>query len=177
MKESSKKHIQYSVIIPIPQLEEYIQTYRFQYDFFAKRGIPTHMTLLFLFDKDIYLKNREKFHKVLGLALKSFAKKKMVVDHFYQTPNMFSLGLNKECEMYFQKKQEQIMKYLDIDMKADAPHITLFTQRGSKAGFQKIPQIKEELTKHLPVQFMVDRIWLLEINTRENIATLVHEFK
>ena len=31
-----------SVIMPVPDLEKYVQDYRFQYDFFALYGIPAH---------------------------------------------------------------------------------------------------------------------------------------
>ncbi len=175
-------HIQYSVIIPLPQLEPLIQTYRFQYNFFAKHGIPSHITLLYLFDPNVYIKNKESFDKTLLFLIQLFKKKQLIINTFYQNPFMFALDFDKSSSDFIHQIQLQIAKHYQFNLKdyqneTKRPHITLFTQRGDKKGFTKIPQIKKELTPLLPQKIKFDRIWLLQIDTKKNIPTLIKEYK
>jgi 2'-5' RNA ligase len=179
--KKTNKHIQLSVIIPLPQLEPLIQTYRFQYNFFAKHGIPSHITLFFLFDPEIYYKNQESFDQTLSFLLKMFQKKKMTIDNFYQNPFMFALDFDKSSSDFINQIQLKLAKHYHLNIQdyqniTKRPHITLFTQRGDKKGFTKIPQIKKELTPLLPQKISFDRIWLLQIDTKKNIPTLIKEY-
>ncbi len=181
-KKDTSNFIQYSVILPIPQLEPLIQTYRFQYNFFAQHGIPSHITLLFLFPKELYIQKSKLFDQALTLLLKTFQKKKFVIDSFYQNPHMFALDFNKQSSDFIHQVQLQIASHFGLNTKeyedpTKRPHVTLFTQRGDKRGFQAIPEIKRSLHPHLPLHISFDRIWILEIHTRENRAKLVKEIK
>ncbi len=179
--KSVPSHIQYSLILPIPELEPLLQSYRFQYNFFAKRGIPTHITLLYLFDGKTYQKYAREFEKICPLLLSIFQKHKCVVPTFYQNPQMFALDFDKRSSDFIHEIQLQLAQHMKLPLQqyqdtSKRPHITIFTKRGGPLGFQKIPLIKKHLAPHLPLSFSFQRIWLLEINTRDDTATLVHEW-
>ncbi len=181
-KYSKQNNIKYSIIIPIPTLEPLIQSYRFKYNFFAKKGIPTHITFLYLFSQSIYLKNKELIIKLLNFLPKIFKNKKLIIDNFYQNPQMFALDFNKKSSDFIHKIQMKIASYLNLNLAnyenpTKRPHITLFTKRGNTNGFKAIPQIKKELTPILPITISFDRIWLLEIDIKQDIPTLIYEVK
>ncbi len=181
-KYSKQNNIKYSIIIPIPELEPFIQSYRFKYNFFAKKGIPTHITFLYLFSQSIYFKNKELIIKLLNFLPKIFKNKKLIIDNFYQNPQMFALDFNKKSSDFIHKIQMKIASYLNLNLAnyenpTKRPHITLFTKRGNTNGFKAIPQIKKELTPILPITISFDRIWLLEIDIKQDIPTLIYEVK
>lgn len=181
-KYSKENNIKYSIIIPIPQLEPLIQTYRFKYNFFAKKGIPTHITFLYLFSQSIYLKNKETIIKILNFLPKLFKNKKLTIDNFYQNPQMFALDFNKKSSDFIHKVQMKVASYLNLNLAnyenpTKRPHVTLFTKRGTNNGFKNIDNIKKELTPFLPQKITFDRIWLLEIDIKKDIPTLIYEVK
>ncbi len=182
MFNNKKNNIKYSVIIPLPILEPFIQTYRFKYNFFAKKGIPTHITFLYLFSQSTYFKNKDLIIKILNFLPKVFKNKKFTISDFYQNPQMFALDFNKKSSDFINKVQLKIASYLYLNTKnyenpTKRPHITLFTKRGNNAGFQQIETIKKELTPLLPLKIQFDRIWLLEIDVKRDIPTLIYEVK
>jgi hypothetical protein len=179
---SKKNNIKYSVILPIPSLEPLIQSYRFKYNFFAKKGIPTHITFLYLFSQSTFFKNKDLIMKILNNFPKIFKNKKLVIDAFYQNPQMFALDFDKKSSDFIHKIQMKVASYLNLNLAnyenpTKRPHITLFTKRGNQAGFKAIPQIKKELTPALPLTISFDRIWLLEIDNKHDIPTLIYEVK
>lgn len=181
-KYSKENNIKYSIIIPIPILEPFIQSYRFKYNFFAKKGIPTHITFLYLFSQSVYLKNKEIIIKLLNFLPKIFKNKKLTIDNFYQNPQMFALDFNKKSSDFIHKVQIKVASYLNLNMKdyenpTKRPHITLFTKRGGENGFKSINTIKKDLTPLLPIEINFDRIWLLEIDIKKDIPTLIYEVK
>ncbi len=173
-------NIKYSVIIPIPQLEPLIQTYRFKYNFFAKKGIPTHITFLFLFSRSSYLKNKDQIIKILDHFPKIFKNKKLTINDFYQNPYMFALDFDKKSSDFINKYQLKIASYLNLNLSnysniTKKPHITLFTKRGNSNGFKNIPLIKKELYPSLPLHISFNRVWLLEIDVKKDIPKLIYE--
>ena len=181
-KYSKQNNIKYSVIIPIPELEPLIQSYRFKYNFFAKKGIPTHITFLYLFSQSVYLKNKEVIIKLLNFLPKIFKNKKLTINDFYQNPQMFALDFDKKSSDLIHKVQMKVASYLNLNLTnyenpTKRPHITLFTKRGGEDGFKAIHNIKKELTPLLPQSVLFDRIWLLEIDIKKDIPTLIYEVK
>jgi len=180
--ENHQNNIKYSVIIPIPELEPLIQSYRFKYNFFAKKGIPTHITFLYLFSQSVYLKNKEVIIKLLNFLPKIFKNKKLTISDFYQNPQMFALDFNKKSSDLIHKVQMKVASYLNLNLAnyenpTKRPHITLFTKRGGETGFKAIEHIKKELTPLLPQIISFDRVWLLEIDIKKDIPTLIYEVK
>ena len=181
-KYSKQNHIKYSIIIPIPSLEPLIQSYRFKYNFFAKKGIPTHITFLYLFSQSTYLKNKENIIKILHFLPKLFKHKKLIIRDFYQNPQMFALDFDKKSSDFIHKIQHKVASYLNLNLAnyenpTKRPHITLFTKRGGENGFKEIHHIKKDLTPLLPQIITFDRIWLLEIDIKKDIPTLIYEVK
>jgi hypothetical protein len=181
-QKSYKNNIKYSIIIPIPTLEPLIQSYRFKYNFFAKKGIPTHITFLYLFSHSLFIKNKETIIKILNLLPNFFKNKKLIINDFYQNPQMFALDFNKKSSDFIHKIQMKVASYLNLNLAnyenpTKRPHITLFTKRGNSNGFKDIPLIKKELSPLLPLTISFDRIWLLEIDIKRDIPTLIYEVK
>lgn len=182
MSNKNKNNIKYSVIIPIPQLEPLIQSYRFKYNFFAKKGIPTHITFLFLFSQSTFLKNKEHIINILNYLPKIFKNKKFTINDFYQNPNMFALDFDKKSSKFINKLQLKIASFLNLNISnytniTKKPHITLFTKRGGLNGFKNIPNIKNELSPLLPLNISFNRVWLLEIDVKRDIPSLIYEVK
>ncbi len=179
---NKKNNIKYSVIIPLPILEPFIQTYRFKYNFFAKKGIPAHITFLYLFSQSTYFKNKDLIIKLLNNFPKIFKNKKISIDAFYQNPQIFALDFNKKSSDFIRKIQLKVASYLNLNLfnyqnPTKRPHITLFTKRGNITGFNHIEHIKKDLAPLLPFHIYFDRVWLLEIDIKRDIPTLIYEVK
>lgn len=181
------KHIQYSIIIPLPQLEDILQKYRFQFNFFAKHGIPTHLTLLYNFPKSFFDLHKNDIIKSLQIIADFLKDKSFILDKLIFSDNLVSINFDDSSTSFIINLQLYLAKFLHFDNKYInfiqkpymKPHITLFTNRIPhlfKKGIINKNIISRNLTPKLPITIKFHKIWLLQINTNINEAILIKEF-
>ena len=160
-----------SVIIPIPELEKVVQDYRFQFDFFASKGIPAHVTLFSNVDIDKYNKNKVKFNKELKKILKFIKKNKINFKDVKKNKKMAYISIDKNDCNNIDKQKELI--FIKNKLKYDDDlHLTLFSGAKNK-GFDIFNKMKKKINKNLPKKIKPTKLWVLHINKKINKATLL----
>jgi hypothetical protein len=172
------KNIKYiSIIIPISGIDNNIISYRDKYNRFASYGIPPHISFIYNIPMETYKKKKKEIIKILTKSLHIMNKYETKVDHFIKNKTMLALGLNKELVELINKLQHMIIKYLDIkntkyDDSKFLPHITIFT--GYKnPGWKDNNKIVKTIKKHVPFLIKINKIRIMEINPKKNIAKLI----
>jgi hypothetical protein len=166
-----------SVIIPLPEMEYYIQDYRFKYDFFAKKGIPVHITLLYEISPNKYYNKRKMLINIFEKILQILNKKELIINKIIVKKNLFGLGLKNDDELLLNKLQHNLINFLDIQNKRYynnnfKPHITIFTGNDN-IGWKNKDIIEKKMNNKLPIKINIDKIWVLEIDKVKNIASIV----
>jgi len=166
-----------SIIIPTPSLETYIQDYKFKYDFFTKKGIPVHITLIYHIPLDKYHKNKDKIIKIMQFILNALKNKKLEVEKVIQSDKLLALGLAHDDVQLIKKLQKKISDILDLKNNTYSqnkflPHITIFTGQ-QNPGWKNANLIKKDLTSRLPLKLDINKVWILKIDPKKNIPTIL----
>lgn len=101
---STKKNPRYgyTIIAPIPGIEDLIQKYRLHYNYFMKmRGIPSHVTIFYPISEKNYLKNKELIHYLFRLIPNILKNKKMTIEKVEFEKSMVSLQFDKKRKLIY----------------------------------------------------------------------------
>jgi len=168
-----------SVIIPTPEIESLIQEYRFKYDFFAKRGIPSHITFIYEISTDVYNKNSELLLKAFTQILNILNKSTICAEKIKKNENMLAINFRKEDINLINKLQKIIIGQCGLNITDNRyekndykPHITIFTGK-KNLGWKNEKIIKNDILNDLPIKITIKTLWILEINTSNNTAKII----
>ena len=173
----SKKYI--SLIIPVPQMESIIQDYRFKYDFFAKKGIPSHITLIYKMDLKMFNKHKNEILCLLRAAVNNLSKKKITATKIKRNDKLLFIQLNNNNVDFLKALQTLLFEYLDqksiplYDNHYDEHNITILTGKNNP-GWEKANMITKNINSKLPKHFNINKIWILEIDKKKNKADILY---
>lgn len=180
--EERKPRYKYTLIAPIPQLEDLVQKYRLQYNYYMKtRGIPAHVTLCYAVSESVYLKNEELIDQLFHLLPKVLKDRVLTIVGVKFEKSMVSLQFDKKSEDYLFKIQKILnekLGLLDNKSRIRTPHVTLFTDRipnNFRKGLEEKNQIMEEIGKKLPIQMNLHKIWMVKFNPDVSDSKVVKE--
>jgi 2'-5' RNA ligase len=167
-----------SIIIPLPDLEYYIQDYRFKYDFFAKKGIPVHITFIYKISTKIYYENKDKIKNILTNILKILKKNKITLDKIIENKFLLAIGMQKDDQDLINKLQKKFIDFLNIKNNKYnndnfKPHITIFTGKDNP-GWNNALFIKQNLKNIFSLKINIKKLWILEIDSHgANIIDII----
>lgn len=159
-----------SIIIPIPELEKYTQDYRYMYDFFAIRGSPAHISLIYEISLKKYNENKVVIEEYVMKVLKILKGMKIICNKIVSTKTMLSIGLDNATIKKIYDMQILLICYLGLDKskyKDRDAHITLFTGINNR-GWSIESEIKRSIK--LPIRIKVNKLWITEVDNIKNIA-------
>ncbi len=174
----------YTIFAPIPELEDLIQKYRLQYNYFMKmRGIPAHVTIFYALSENNYMKNKELIHQLFRVLPNVLKNKKLTLERVQFEKSMVSIKFDKKSEEYLLKIQEILSEKLGLsnqNKKIKSPHVTLFTDRipqNFKRGLEEKNQILEEIGSKLPITIQLHKIWFVKFNKNESNSKVLDEIR
>lgn len=180
--EERKPRYKYNIIAPIPELEDLLQKYRLQYNFFMKmRGIPTHVTLFYPISEKIYLQNEELIHQLFDVLPNVLKDKVFTIMDVKFEKNMVSLQFDKKSEKFLLKIQEILTEKMGLsneNKRIYTPHISLFTDRipnNFRRGLEEKNKIIEEIGSKLPIQIKLHKLWFLKFNPDISNTKVIQE--
>ena len=171
-----------SIIFPVPQMEQIIQDYRFKFDFFAKKGIPSHITLIYNIQTNVFKKHKDEILCLLRAAIKHLSDKKIVAKNIKRNEKSLYIKLANNDVDYLKAIQTLLFEYLkpnQIKMYKtyyDEPHITIFTGKNNP-GWKIENKITDDVKSKLPKKINLNKIWIIEINKKKNTADILYSIK
>jgi hypothetical protein len=181
---TKKPRYGYTFIAPIPGIEDLIQKYRLQYNYFMKmRGIPSHVTIFYPISEKNYLKNKELIHYLFRLLPNILKNKKMTIEKVEFEKSMVSLQFDKKTEAYLLKIQEIISEKCGLsnnNKRIMRPHITLFTDRipnNFRRGLEDKDQILKEIGSKLPITIQLHKLWFVKFNKDVSNSRVLEEIR
>jgi len=164
-----------ALIIPVPEVESLVRTWRERLDPSCTRGIPAHITVLFPFahpadlDDELIQSLDEYFSRMnnfdFGFTSLAWFDDRVV----YLEPNPDTVFRNMTRELL-----NQFPQYLPYGGKYDepTPHLTV----GDGAPINLLEEAAEDISQNLPIGVNARFAWLMTGGMGPNSWTLRHEF-
>jgi 2'-5' RNA ligase len=173
MDESVEKS---ALIIPVPEVERLVRTWREQLDPACSRGIPAHITVLFPFahpadlDDEVIQSLDAYFSRInnfdFGFTSLAWFDDRVV----YLQPNPDTVFRNMTREL-----MTRFPQYLPYGGRYDepTPHLTV----GDGAPINLLEEAAKDIGRGLPVVVNAKSAWLMTGGMGPNSWTLRHEFE
>lgn len=169
-----------NIILPTPFLEPLVQTYRFKYNFFSQFGIPSHLTLIYGFKLEKYIKDKDSINNIINIIVKVLKNKKMTIENVGENINLIYLKLSEKDTIFLNTIQQLFSKLTGIKSSLyynpeTKPHITICTKNRRNISQENIDNVKKDLEKNLPINFKFPKLWVIEVNKKTNEVKILQE--
>ena len=164
-----------ALIVPVPEVESLVRTWRERLDPACARGIPAHITVLFPFAHPSYLDDE------VILSLDSYFSKMKDFDFEFTSLAWFDdrvVYLEPNPDTDFRNMTRELLnsfpQYLPYGGKYDepTPHLTV----GDGAPIKLLQEAAEDIRRNLPIVVNAKFAWLMTGGMGPNSWSLRHEF-